>query len=132
MCLETANDLRCLHKKNKWIVVGTVFSAYSYPTCCWFEILCSLPKHQSIWIYILSIRRLWGFPCLLSLRWQSIHTLMVIIIEDMLGYVSQKNKKNTIDWLNIYCGRLCHHQELRLTEIYIESVNRVSFFFCDT
>jgi hypothetical protein len=31
---------------------------------------------------------------------------------DSLGKVSQKN---TIDWLNTYFGRLCHHQGIQLT-----------------
>jgi hypothetical protein len=30
--------------------------------------------------------------------------------------ITKKQKKNTIDLLNIYFGRLCHHQELQLTE----------------
>jgi hypothetical protein len=46
----------------------------------------------------------------------------------------KKKKENPIYWLNIYFGRLCHHQELQLTEstesaeIYIELVNSVFFF----
>jgi hypothetical protein len=31
-------------------------------------------------------------------------------------FTSLNITKNTIDWLNIHLGRLCHHQEIQLTE----------------
>jgi hypothetical protein len=40
--------------------------------------------------------------------------IMMIKIEDSVGQVSQKSQ---IDGLNIYYGRLSHHQELELTSV---------------
>jgi hypothetical protein len=40
---------------------------------------------------------------LICYRWY----IMIVKIENSLVWVSQKN---TIDWLNIYFGRISHHQ----------------------
>jgi hypothetical protein len=58
---------------------------------------------------------------------------MIIKTVDSLGYVSHKN---TIDWLNIYFCRLCHHQKIQSkiqswwwhNHILSQSI----VFFCDT